>query len=331
MKKIYDVRCVRDLYTIIRRHYNFAMRDFKIAEAPLSIFQHFRRDLQESSNSYLNFAFAYKYLDQCSHCYHITYVGVDINMYVLTDKKITPKMKKQFFKNIYRISLLCKLYGISKQTQDGCQFNFYIIMNPLKRCMPAKKDEIIDVVNVNGGYTYIHKNNIYIIREEDYEKVIIHELLHHNTITHHEDWNEGNIRRLREHFRIHHDMVLLPNEAIIETFACILNTIFYTIETDTGLNENLKRDQEHSLYLAKKIIDKQGDGLWKEKTHSFCYIVIKTILYVYCNKFLQIYRYRNDTEMTDFILQYSPKIYRRVRKLKMMKRVSGVALKQTVY
>jgi len=331
MKKIYDIRCVRDLYAIIKRHYDFAIRDFKITEAPLSIFQNFRRDLQESSNSYLNFAFAYKYLDQCRHCYHITCVGVKINMYVLMDRKITPKMKKQFFKNLYRISLLCKLYGISKKTQDGCQFNFYILMNPLKRCMPAKKDDIIDVVNVNGGYTYINKNNIYIIREEDYEKVIIHELLHHNTITHHEDWNEGNIRRLREHFRIHHDMVLLPNEAIIETFACILNTIFYTIETDTGLNYNLKRDQEHSLYLAKKIIDKQGDQLWNEKTHSFCYNVIKTILYVYCNKFLQIYKYRNDTEMTDFILQYSQKIYRRVKRLKVMKRVSQVALKQTIY
>lgn len=331
MKKIYDIRCVRDLYAIIKRHYDFAIRDFKITEAHLSIFQNFRRDLQKSSNSYLNFAFAYKYIDQCRHSYHITCAGVDINMYVLMDRKITPKMKKQFFKNLYRISLLCKLYGISKQTQDGSQFNFYILMNPLKRCMPANKDDIIDVVNVNGGYTYINKNNIYIIREEDYEKVIIHELLHHNTITHYEDWNEGNIRRLRVHFRIHHDMLLLPNEAIIETFACILNTIFYTIETNTGLNYNLKRDQEHSLYLAKKIIDKQGEQLWNEKTHSFCYNVLKTILYVYCNKFLQIYKYRNDTEMTDFILQYSQKIYRRVKRLKVMNRVSQLALKQTIY
>lgn len=322
MKTIYDARCVRDLYTIIRKHYDFAIRDFKITNAPLSIFQPFRRDLQESSNGYLNFAFAYKYADQCRHCYHLTCVGIEINMYILTDKKITPKMKKQFFQNLYRVSLLCKLYGISKQ------FNFYIIMNPLKRCMPAKKDDLIDVVNVNGGYTYIHKNNIYIIREEDYEKVIIHELLHHNTITHHKDWDETNIKRLREHFKIHSDMLLLPNEAIIETIACILNTIFYTIETATGLNENLKRDQAHSLCLAKKLIDKQGDGLWNEKTHSFCYIVFKTILYVYCNKFLQIYKYRNDTEITDFILRYSPKIYRRVRR---MKRESQVALKQTVY
>lgn len=333
MKKIYEVRNVRDLYTILRRNYDFALRDFKIAEAPLSTFHNFRRDLKESSNNYLNFAFAYKYVDQCEHCYHITCANTDINLYILMDKKITPSIKKRVFQNMYRVSLLCKLYGISTPTQgqERCQFNFYILMNPLKRYMPAKKDDPIDAVNVNGGYTYINKNNIYIIRKEDYEKVMLHELLHHNTMTHHEDWNDVNIERLKEHFKIHCDMLLLPNEAIIEVFACILNTIFYTIETGTRLNENLKRDQEHSLHLAKKLLDKQGDGVWNEKTHSFCYIVIKTIIYVYCNKFLQIYRYRNDTAMTDFILQYSQKINKRLRRLGRPERPSRTELKQTVY
>ena len=338
MKGIYDVRSVRDIYQIVKRHYDFNIRNFKLVEAPLSVFHQFRKDLQESSNSYLNFAFAYTYADTCKHCYHITCVGAKINMYVLMDAKITPKIKRQFFKNLYRVCLISTLYGITKP------FNFYIIMNPLKRCMPQKKDEVIDVVNVNGGYTYINKNNIYIIRKEDYNKVILHELLHHNTTIHHEDWDASNIRRLKEHFKIHEEMLLLPNEAIIEVYACILNTIFHSIETTKGvetasnsgdtansLYDNLKRDQEHSLRLAKKIIDKQEgqkDGVWNEKTHSFCYIVFKTIFYVYFNQFLKIYRYRNDTAITDFLLQYSPKIYRRVRRLRPDKRTE---LKQTIY
>ena len=332
MKGIYDVRCVRDIYQIVKRHYDFNVRNFKIADAPLSVFHHFRRDLQESSNSYLNFAFAYKYADTCKHCYHITCVGTEINMYVLMNAKITPKIKKQFFKNLYRVCLISAIYGISKP------FNFYIIMNPLKRYMPSKKDDVIDAVNMNGGYTYINKNNIYIIRKEDYAKVMLHELLHHNTSMNYEDWDASNIRRLKEHFKIYEEMLLLPNEAIIETFACILNTIFYSIETPKGvetatnsLSENLKRDQEHSLCLAKRIIDKQDGrdgGVWNEKTHSFCYIVFKTILYVYFNQFLKIYRYQNDTVITDFLLQYSPKIYRRLRRMRQDKRTD---LKQTIY
>ena len=332
MKGIYDVRCVRDIYQIVKRHYDFNIRNFKIADAPLSVFHHFRRDLQESSNSYLNFAFAYKYADTCKHCYHITCVGTEINMYVLMNAKITPKIKKQFFKNLYRVCLISAIYGISKP------FNFYIIMNPLKRYMPSKKDDVIDAVNMNGGYTYINKNNIYIIRKEDYAKVMLHELLHHNTSMNYEDWDASNIRRLKEHFKIYEEMLLLPNEAIIETFACILNTIFYSIETPKGvetatnsLSENLKRDQEHSLCLAKRIIDKQDGrdgGVWNEKTHSFCYIVFKTILYVYFNQFLKIYRYQNDTVITDFLLQYSPKIYRRLRRMRQDKRTD---LKQTIY
>jgi hypothetical protein len=205
-------------------------------------------------------------------------------------------------------------------------------MNPLKRFMPSKKEEVIDAVNINGGYTYINKNNIYIIREEDYEKVIIHELLHHNTLIHKQDWEAQNIKRLKEHFKIDNNMLLIPNEAIIETFACILNTVYHSIETGTSFNENLKRDQEHSVILAKKILDKQNGELWNEKTHSYCYIVFKTIFYVYFNDFLKIYKYKNDTGMTDFLIKYSQKLYRRIKKIKQIKKFRmNNKLKQTVY
>jgi hypothetical protein len=35
-------------------------------------------------------------------------------------------------------------------------------MNPQKRCMPSKKEDLIDVKNINGGFTYINENDIYI-------------------------------------------------------------------------------------------------------------------------------------------------------------------------
>ena len=324
MKDIYNVSTIHDIYNIIKINYNFIMNDFKIIKADSFIFNDFNRELLDSSNNYLNYEFAYKYLEKCNYCYHITYK--EINMYIIMRNKITNKQTKQLFKNLYRVYLISKIYNISKW--NSYKFNYYIIMNPQKRYLPSKKDDLIDVKNINGGFTFINKNNIYIIRKEDYNKVIIHELLHHNILIHKTDWLDKNITRLKEHFNIDNNMLLIPNEAIIETYACVLNTIFYSIETETSLKKNLKNDQEHSIYLAKKILDKQGDNKWNEKTHSYCYIIFKTILYVYFNKFLKIYKYNNDIEITDFLIKYSHNIYNKISKIS---KISNNSLKQTIY
>lgn len=327
---IYDVSCVRDIYNIIKKHYDYASEagGFNITEAPLTVFDGFRRDLQDTSSKFFNFEFAYKYMLKCSRCYHITYK--ELNMYVLLRTKMTPQMRTQLFRNLYRVYLISQIYQISKR--GDYIFNYFVIMNPQKRCLPTKKGQIMDAVNINGGYTYINKNNIYIIRKEDYNKVIIHELLHHNTLIHKQEWEEQNIKRLKAHFKIHPNMLLIPNEAIIETYACILNTVFYSIETGTSLRENLKRDREHSINLTQKILDRQGDQLWDEKTHSYCYIVFKTILYVYFNEFLKIYKYHNDTEITDFLIKYSGKAKQKAKRINAKRaKQQDNRLKQTIY
>jgi hypothetical protein len=124
-------------------------------------------------------------------------------------------------------------------------------------------------------------------------------------------------------------MLLIPNEAIIETYACVLNTIFYSIETGSSLKENLKKDQLHSITLAKKILDKQHGEKWVEKTHSYCYVVFKTILYVYFNKFLKIYKYHNDTEITDFLIKYYAFIRKKTALIRNERKNNK--LKQTIY
>jgi hypothetical protein len=329
MKEIYNVDSISKIYKIIKANYNFNINEFKIIKSSVSLFNNFKNELLSSSNKYLNYEFAYKYLQQCSNCYHITYN--DLNMYVIMRGKLTKRMKIQLFKNVYRVYLISKIYDISKN--GNYIFNYYIIMNPKRRYMPAKKDELIDVININGGFTYTDKNNIYIIRKEDYNKVILHELLHHNLLIHKDDWKETNIKRLKEHFNIDEKMRLIPNEAIIETYACILNTIFHSIETGTSFKDNLKKDQEYSIYLTKKILEKQGRKKWIENTHSYCYIVFKTILYVYFNKFLKIYKYHNDTEITNFLINYSHKIYDRINKINKNKHdyPKNNKLKQTIY
>lgn len=324
--EIYNVRSIYEIFKIIKANYKFDMNEFKIIETDISIFNDFKNELVESSKKNLNFEFASTYLQKCNKCYHITYMNS--NVYVVMQNKITKMLKMQLFKNLYRVHLISKIYNISKFGNDI--FNYYIIMNPLKRCMPSKKSIPIDAKNINGGFTYTNGNNIYILRKEDYEKVLIHELLHHNIFIHKLDWLDLNIKRLKTHFNIREDMLLIPNEAIIETYACVLNTVFYSIETGTSLKNNFKKDQDHSIQLAKKILEKQGMNKWYEKTHSYCYIIFKTILYIYFNNFLKIYKYNNDTAITDFLIKYSHNIFKRVKKLDNVKNVSN-KLKQTIY
>ena len=326
MRDIYNINNINDLYNIIKQQYNFEIKDFKIKKAPISIFDNFKKKIT-NKNDYLNYEFASKYLELCNNCFHIRYKKDEINMYIVLRCNITKHLKMEIFKNVYRVYLLTKIYKISNA--GSSIFNYYIIMNPQKRYLPTKKDELIDVVNINGGFTYISENDIYIIRKEDYCKVIIHELLHHNIFIHKNDWKEQNIQRLKKHFNIHDNMLLIPNEAIVETYACVLNTIFYSIETGTSLKENLKKDQLHSIALAKKILDKQNGEKWVEKTHSYCYVVFKTILYVYFNKFLKIYKYHNDTEITDFLIKYYAKIRKKTALIRNERKNNK--LKQTIY
>ena len=78
MKEIYTVNSISKIYKIIKANYYFNINEFKIIKSSISLFNNFKDELLSSSNKYLNYEFAYKYLQQCTYCYHITYK--DLNM-----------------------------------------------------------------------------------------------------------------------------------------------------------------------------------------------------------------------------------------------------------
>ena len=304
-----------DLYKIVKENYNINrgeiyIKDISDAGKALSLerFKNFKELLLK--DSYFDWRFCIEYFDKCNRTYHITYKN--INFYILSDKPITIKARGHLFNSIYRVFLIKKLFNI-KPTQD---FNFYILLNPMKRKLPNKMGDSIGAANINGGFTYFKSNNVYIVRKEDYEKVILHELLHHHHDIHFEAWTNANIKQIKNMCGIAVEQYLLPNEAIIETYAIVLNTIFYCIEhnmTFADFKKTLAKDKEHNIAIAKKILTKQGKNKWYEKTHSYCYIVLRAIFYIYFKEFARIYRYNNDDDITSFITMYFPKILRKIR------------------
>jgi len=307
-----------DLYKIVKDNYNINRDDIYIKEIKeneildtgkgFECFKKFRELLLK--DDFFDWRFCIEYFDKCNRAYHIT--CKNINFFILSNKPITIKARRHMFNSIYRVFLIKKLFNI-KPTQD---FNYYILLDPVKRKLPNKNEDSICAVNINGGFTYINSNNVYIVRKEDYEKVILHELLHHHHDIHFEGWTNANIKQIKNMCRITDKQYLLPNEAIIETYAIILNTIFYCIEHNMSFadfKKTLVKDKEHNIAIAKKILAKQGKNMWYEKTHSYCYIVLRAIFYIYFKEFVRIYRYNNDDDITSFIIMYFPKILKKIR------------------
>lgn len=310
-----------ELYDIIKTNYNFNINDCTISKISTNYF----RDLYTltKEDNFFDFSFSIKYQNKCKYCYKICYKN--IIFYILMNTSITAKIKQHLNYCIYRVYLVKNLYNIKPNEN----MNYYILLNPLKRKLPSKKNEIMMAKNINGGFTFINSNNIYIIRKEDYEKVIIHELLHHNNNIHFDNWKDSNIKILKKICKIAEDEIFIPNEAIIETFAIILNVIFTSIERNLPFRKLLKEDKAHNIIIAKKIIGFQDNKLWKENTHSYCYIVLRAVLYVYFKNFIIDYDNTDDDKITQFICKYFPKIIKKIKRQTYI--VKDNFIKQTIF
>lgn len=74
--------------------------------------------------------------------------------------------------------------------------------------------------------------------------------------------------------------------------------------TFSSFKKIIKEDREHNIEIARRILNKQGNNKWYEKTHSYCYIVLRAIFYIYFKEFIKIYKYNNDDDITEFISKY---------------------------
>jgi len=181
----------------------------------------------------------------------------------------------------------------------------HFICSPYKRYFPQKGT--ITSKHINGGFTDITKNEIFVTRIEEYSKVLLHEVLHHCHHIH-GNFSQNNIQKLKQTFNISDETILLPNEAVVELWATILTLKYISFETKIPYKLLYDLEIHHSICQSARIIEKQGNREWKEKTNSYCYIVFKTILLLHVVDFLKKYTFPyDDTYITDFILKHKNK------------------------
>ena len=74
------------------------------------------------------------------------------------------------------LNIINYLYDLKKYKEDK-SINIYLLLTPLKKNFDI--DTEIGPKNINSGYTDFKRNEIFIWREEEFEKVIFHELIHY--------------------------------------------------------------------------------------------------------------------------------------------------------
>ena len=68
-----------------------------------------------------------------------------------------------------------------------------------------------------------------------------------------------------------------------------------------NFKKTLAKDKEHNIAIARKILAKQGKKMWYEKTHSYCYIVLRAVFYIYFKEFINNWLYFGcDSEITEY-------------------------------
>lgn len=193
----------------------------------------------------------HKYILKCKLIYSSEDILFSIKLFSITKKK---KLINLVIKIINRLNLIHK------------DFKEKYNINITKKCFiiydcPNKKYMIDNKYYINGGFTNILSNNIFIYRFSELPKVILHEYIHHALIYKLSDqiyYNDP----LHRYIRINY------NEAIVEFLATIYQCKF----TNTLIKDEIKYNKKIAEYvLGIELLN---------KTNIYSYIIIKYILMI---------------------------------------------------
>jgi hypothetical protein len=204
--------------------------------------------------------------------FHITmrHDSTPLVVHIISDKDISLIRLRRIFR---RASCVLSTFP-SKHAES---ITMWLIPAPVPRAFPKKGEEFA-AQHINGGYTYVSHPTIYIFREEELPKVLLHELLH-NTIldTSPGQWDTADLKQL---LNIHPTMELLPNEAVIEAWAEIFHCWCIAHELHLPFSSLIEAEQSYSLAQANNLLKYQERyfPLWKEDTNAYCYFVIRSAL-----------------------------------------------------
>jgi hypothetical protein len=227
--------------------------------------------------------------------------------------------------NKYIRLIIIWLFMCNKYSTSNCSntLNIFFYLTPFPKVLPKNKNKVISYEHINTGMTYrcVPNNEIFIYRQEEWFKVLIHETFHSYglDIGVHDSNAIGSI--VREMFPINSTFNIA--EAYTETWARILNCCFVAYESiskktldefNLHLQFSIQAEKMFSLMQLKKILghmDLTYENLWsstqiseymrrnlyREESNVFSYFILAGI---FMNDF-ETFILWCDTNNTSFI------------------------------
>ena len=166
--------------------------------------------------------------------------------------KITILYKKKFPKKqieniINRFHTILSLFDFYRLPYSKNIFSLILIPTNMKKELPRHNTKL-NHHNVNSGSSYIFKNEICIWREEEIEKVFLHELFHCLGFDRFAILNKYDIPQFK--ISDHQNF----NEGYNELSACLYNCCFQSIETKKDINKIFNQNKLHSLHQMKQLL-----------------------------------------------------------------------------
>tara|TARA_Y100000389_G_scaffold204475_1_gene257262 strand:+ start:2575 stop:3378 length:804 start_codon:yes stop_codon:yes gene_type:complete len=204
-----------------------------------------------------------------------------------TEIIIAVKLRKRDFNRIndsltfmYLKELIPIIYNMTTNRRNKVTIKYFQTKN--KKLLPKQK--LLTENEVNSGLCYINSRdgdvNIEIYREEEFYKVLTHEMLHlYNVIP--------KDPQLEHYFRNRYNKLcyINTNESLVELNALIINSIIIHKLFGEDFNVLIEKEYQWSRNQRDKLkkffgieSDMETNHKWKETTHAYSYFVTKTDL-----------------------------------------------------
>ena len=213
----------------------------------------------------------------------------------------------------YTTCTLLVIYLLSFFSNVNCSKNMKIriFLTPFKKVSPKDINQVLDIAEVNTGYSTVGCNDfseITIYREEEWFKVLIHELMHNFDL----DFSSIDYTSVKEN--ISKLFIFKSNYEISETYAeswgRIINVMVFSYQkTNNFINFskdfliNIDKERAFSLQQANIILERMKNTLrQEEKTNVFCYYILTSAI---LNNYLRFFNWcnNNNNNLLDFTKQ----------------------------
>jgi hypothetical protein len=187
------------------------------------------------------------------------------NLYIKTTKNKFDKFKK-------RLPIFLKIINFIKD--DNININIYLILTNLTKYLELNK--VISPKHINTGYTNIITNEIFLWREEEFEKVTFHELIHLFSKDHMDESIELSVEI---------DGPESFYEAITDFKGILFNVIYLSLITRKKIQSILNYEYSFIYNQAKKINHylntcKKNTTII-QKSPAYSYFILKYFIFKY--------------------------------------------------